>query len=293
MPFDAGSIRGTITLDFGPASRVLTQVQNTTNDAMSRASAAIARYQRAALLAGAAFASIGAAGILAGRQMVGAAAQMERYEAQFSVLTGSIEAARKRLEALVSFAAKTPFDLPGIVEADRLIQAFNLDIGGLEKSLRTYGDAAAGMGVPIQEVIPIMAKLKAGMFEIEQMARLGITREALAKFGIQFTKTGEVINRKDLFPAAIELLSRFDGMMDKVSKTAEGRFSNMRDAIFQTSAALGKALLPVVKEYTDAITESLNKVQAWVEANPEAAKAQIDLAAKIALTTAEIGRAHV
>lgn len=215
----------------------------------------------------AAAAAVGFAAAVAagGYKAISAASQMETYRMQFVVLTGSVEEAEKRLAKLVKFAAETPFSLQGVIEADRLVQAFNLDIGGIEKTLTTFGDAAAGMGVPIQEVIPIMAKLKAGMFEIEQMARLGITRPGLRQFGIEFTKAGEVINREDLFPAAIKLLSRFSGMMAAMMGTVAGKAANVGDAFFQMSAAAGKALLPLTRGVLERITGVFAKLQGVIE----------------------------
>ena len=42
-------------------------------------------------------------------------AEFERYEVQFGVLLGSTGLAKKRLEELAEFGAKTPFELPEVV----------------------------------------------------------------------------------------------------------------------------------------------------------------------------------
>lgn len=289
MPFNAGAIVGTISLNTSAATQAAKEYSSKLGAMLGSASEAIRKHQAEVRTVGLAFTAIGGAGILLGKQLVSASGQMERYRAQFTVLMGSADAARVRLEKLTNFAAKTPFDLPGVIEADRMLKAFNIDLGGMDKTLTIVGDAAAGMGVSITEVVPILAKLKAGMFEVEQMARLGITRESLAKFGIEFTKAGEVVNREDLFPAAIKLLSRFQGTMDATSKTLEGRMSNLRDAIFQVSAALGDALLPLVKTYADRITDALNATKKWSESHQEAAGFVALTGAKLTVATAALG----
>ncbi len=227
---------------------------------------------------GVAFSAVGAAGLLMGKQLISSAGEMERYQAEFEVLMGSAAGAKQRLAELTTFAAQTPFSLPQIIEADRLVLAYKLDLGGLDKTLRTFGDTAAGMGVPMEQVIGAFAKLKAGMFTVQEMAPLGITRERLAELGVEFTKTGEIVNREDLFPAAIKLIERFAGTMEKVSLTTEGRVTNMGDAFFQLKATFGKTITPMFKEYVENLTEAMGKMQKWAEENPKLAASLTKLA---------------
>lgn len=188
------------------------------------------------------------------------AAIMERFGAQFEVLTGSAGKAKDRLAKLVEFAKVTPFDLPGVINADRMLQAFNMDLGGTEKTLRMFGDTAAAMGVPMEQVISNFAKLRAGLFDTRELAAIGITREALKALGIQFTKTGEVINRDDLMPAAMKLIQRFAGTMEKTSKTTEGKLVNLEDAFFQLKASIGQTLTPALKPAVDVLTKMITAV---------------------------------
>jgi hypothetical protein len=116
------------------------------------------------------------------------------------------------------------------------------------------------MGVPMEQAIRVMAKLKAGMFEMQETAPLGITREKLMALGIQFTKTGEVINRQDLWPAAIKLMEKFSGTMEKVSRTTGGKLTNLSDSFFQFQAAVGATVTPALKPMLDALTGILGAV---------------------------------
>ena len=259
---------------------------------VSRLTSTWAAFSSTLMTASLSLAAFGAGGLLVGRNLVGAAGQMERFQAQFTVLTGSAEKAKLRIAELTKFAAKTPFDLPGVIQADRLVQAFNLDLGGLDKTLRTFGDAAAAMGVPLDQVIRVMAKLKAGMFDMAETAPLGITRDKLRELGIEFSKAGEVMNREDLWPAAIKLMERFGGTMEKQSKTLEGKLSNLRDAMFQTSAELGTRLLPMMKEFADKAIVAFDAVQKWAKANPDLAASLTKIglgAAAVAAVTGALG----
>lgn len=238
---------------------------------------------------GAVLTGVGAAGVLMGRKLVGSAAQMEAYQAEFEVLTGSADAARERLDKLVKFAATTPFDLPGIIEADKLVQAFGLDLGGVGKTMTVFGDTAAAMGVPIEQVIRGFAKLQAGMFDMAEMAPLGITRDKLAELGVQFSKTGEVMNRDELFPAAIRLISRFGGTMEKVSETTGGRLSNLSDSFFQLSATIGDALTPQLKPLIDRVTAIADGVAAWAKEHPQLTASLVKVGTAIAAVAVAVG----
>ena len=55
--------------------------------------------------------------------MVSGNAEFERYQTQFGVLLKSSEAAKDRLAELADFGAKTPFELPEVVRADKILQA--------------------------------------------------------------------------------------------------------------------------------------------------------------------------
>ena len=215
--------------------------------------------------AGMVMAGVGGIALYGAKQMVSAAGQMERYSAQYKVLTGSAEAAEKRLKQVSDFAAKTPFDLPGVIEADKLVQAFNLDLGGLEPTLEAFGDTAAAMGVPMDQVIRGMAKLKAGMFDMAEMAPMGITREELSKLGVQFSATGQVLNKDELFPAAIRLLSKFKGTMSGMSETTEGKLSNLSDSFFQLKASAGESLLPALKLGVEGMTKFIDIAKVVVD----------------------------
>ncbi len=188
------------------------------------------------------------------RTFIQSAAQMEQFQAQFEVLLGSTAKARSEIELLYDFAAKTPFDLPGVIEADRLIKALGVDVGGTERTLRLFGDAASAMGRPMDQVVRVMAKLKAGMFDMAEMAPLGITRDKLKELGVEFTRTGEVINRQDLWPAAIALMEQFAGTMEKVSATTGGKLTNLEDSIGRFNAAVGKTVNEGLRPMLDVVT---------------------------------------
>src|SRR5207248_10172096 len=127
------------------------------------------------------------------------------YGTQLAVLMGGTEQAKARLGELSDFAAKTPFELPAVVKAEKVLQGFGLTgekamkmTGAASNDLLTIiGDVAAGTGVSFDEMALYMGKFSAGATG-EAMSRfeeLGIvTREQLSGMGIQFSKAGELMS---------------------------------------------------------------------------------------------------
>src|SRR3990172_2868470 len=106
---------------------------------------------KTALGVGAAIGGIAVAvgGVAGAFQGLRTAANLEQVALTFETLLGSTEAAQQRIKELTQFAAKTPFELPGIIEADRLLQTFG---ARSVENLKLVGDAAAGVSQPIEEV---------------------------------------------------------------------------------------------------------------------------------------------
>ncbi|HUU89591.1 MAG TPA: hypothetical protein VM238_00115 [Phycisphaerae bacterium] len=289
MPFDAGAVVGTIELRYDKAVKALKAVEQQTQRSMGQMGKFVKDHQAQISGLGIAMAAAGTGVLLMARSFVKAAGQMERYEAQFRVLTGSTEAAKARLKELIDFAAKTPFDLPGIIEADLLLQAFGLQIGTVSETLTLFGDTAAAMNVPISQVIRNFVKLKAGMFDMAELALIGVTRDKLRELGVQFRESGEVITRAELFPAALKLIEKFGGTMDEVSKTIEGRLSNLSDSFFQLKVAIGEGLLPVVKELTENVTAATDRMKDWTAAHKQTTASLTLLGTKTALAVTILG----
>ena len=212
-------------------------------------------------------------GGLAG-SMIGGAAEFQRYETQFGVLLKSSTLAKERLKDLADFGAKTPFELPEVVRADKILQGFGLHseeaaakFGFSGVQIRTIaGDLAAGTGSSFEEMATLIGKFSTGATgeAISRMAELGITsRDELAKMGLEFSKSGELLSP---LPIAMETIlkltqDKFGGMMDKQSATLEGQMSNLQDSISGTLRGIGEAFLPQIQEVVGGLTSMIAGAQ--------------------------------
>lgn len=226
--------------------------------------AGIAAFNMLANVAGSAISAIG-------DSMIKGNAEFERYQTQFGVLLGSADAAKERLAALAEFGAKTPFELPEVVRADKILQAFGLHaddvaqrFGFAGEEIRTIaGDVAAGTGASFEEIAGYLGKFASGATgeAIARMQELGIvTRAQLAEMGVEFSKSGEMLTPVD---EAMDILlgsmkDKFGGMMEAQSSTFEGMMSNFQDWLGAAGRTLGAPFFEIAKEGLGKTLEMLN-----------------------------------
>jgi phage-related protein len=193
--------------------------------------------------------------------MISGNAQFERYQVQFGVLLGSADAAKARLDDLAKFGASTPFELPQVVEADKILQGFGLHseeaakkFGFSGEQIRTIaGDVASGVGVGFDEMSLLIGKFASGSTGevISRMQELGITtREEMAGLGLEFSKSGELLSPlPESMNVVLKLMQeKYGGMMDAQSKTFEGMVSNAQDWVAGTLRTIGQPIFETVKD---------------------------------------------
>lgn len=197
-------------------------------------------------------------------------AEFERYNAQFTTLLGSADAAKERLDKLAEFGAKTPFELPQVVQADKILQGFGLHskeaaqkfgFSG-EDILTIAGDVASGTGADFQEMSLMLGKFSAGATgeAMARMAEMGIaSKDDLAKMGLEFSKSGELLSP---LPKAMNVVltlmkTKYGGLMDAQSKTFEGMMSNLSDWWGQTKRKIAEPIFNVVKDNLGKLLEFL------------------------------------
>jgi hypothetical protein len=182
-----------------------------------------------------------------------------------------VDAAKQRLKDLATFGAQTPFELPEVVRADKILQAFGLHAQGIVKrfgmsgeQIRTLaGDLAAGTGAAFEEVAGYLGKFASGATgeAIARFQELGIiTRAEMAAMGVEFSKSGELVTPVD--EAMTVMLSimkgKFGGMMAAQSATFEGMMSNLQDWKGGLLRTLGEPLFEVLRDKLASLLEFLN-----------------------------------
>lgn len=202
--------------------------------------------------------------------------QFEVFASQFETLLGSAGAAQKRIDELAEFSAKTPFELDEIVRADKLLQTFGGNVLATGKNLEMIGDIAAGVNQPFEDVAMWVGRAYDAMqsgrpwgesaMRLQEMGAMsGKARAELEKMQKEGASGAEMWERFN------ELVGdKFEGAMEKLSKTLQGIMSNLADFRSMLLREGGEELFAGVKEDAEEFYEIVNQ--------PEAKESLIDLA---------------
>lgn len=176
------------------------------------------------------------------------ASAAETTEISFTTMLGSEEAALSMMEELADFAAHTPFELSGLQDATRQLLAYGFTAEDVVPMLTAVGDATAALGTGqagIESVTRALGQMqtrgKVSAEEMLQLTEAGIPAwEYLAEAigtdtaGAMDAVSKGAVDANTGIKALTDGMERdFGGMMEEQSKTVEGLFSNLSDAIEQ------------------------------------------------------------
>lgn len=197
--------------------------------------------------------------------------EFETYETQLTTLMGSTVAAKDRIKELAQFGAETPFELPEIVKAEKVLLGFGLTgqkamqmTGKSGQDLRkVIGDVSAGTGVAFNEIALTFGKFSSGATgeAISRLQELGVvTREELKDVGIQFDKSGALVSPiSDALTKATEIAQKkFGGGMTALSQTAEGLLSTISDTVSMGITDAGAPIFQGYKQILKVVGDLLN-----------------------------------
>ena len=169
------------------------------------------------------------------RSFIDTAAEFERFETVLKTVEGSSEGAKRSMDWVSNFAAKTPFELAEVVDGFVKLKVFGLD--PMNGMMKTLGDTAAAMGKNLEQPVEALKDAVSGG-GFERLKDLGITANTVGKKTIlTFQEDGKEIrkivdkNNKALLQTTILDIwqKKFGGAADELSKTWGGMMSNLSD----------------------------------------------------------------
>ncbi len=226
---------------------------NESKNLLSGLASAAAKVGTAGIAAGVA-ASL--AGVGVAFKGVEKAAEMETLRTAFIPLLGGAAEAKMRIKELSKFAAATPFELPEIAKASKVLETLTRGALSTGKGLRMVGDLASGTGVGFDEIAVTVGRLYDGLDSGrpvgEALARLqelgaisGDTRGKLE----QLQKEGK--KGREVWGVAEKALGKFSGSMELQSETWTGKLSTFKDQIGLALAAFGEPIIDAIKPFLD------------------------------------------
>ena len=193
-------------------------------------------------------AAIGTVMVGVGVAAVKAAGRIEQQEVAFKTLLGSTEAATAALNRIKKDAMKTPFDMPGLVDANQRLISAGINANRAADIILTLGDAVSATGGSNEELSRMVANFqqiksvgRASLMDIRQFAMagipifdmlsdsLGVSKSAIANMVSEGTLGFGQLEKA--FRDASAEGGRFSGAMEDQSLTLQGIMSNIKDTI--------------------------------------------------------------
>ena len=205
-------------------------------------------------------------------------AQLESYTTGFTNMLGSAEAAKAAMDAIQEDAARTPFDVASLTQANQLLISAGENAGYSRKVIMALGDAVSATGGGNAELSRMSANLqqianvgKASAIDIKQFAYAGINiYQVLADYtGKSVQEVQKMTISYDLLSSALIAASeeggRYYNAMDTQSQTMNGRVSTLKDNVSQLAGLMTGGL-------SDAVGSVISKLNEMTAAAIEAYK---------------------
>ena len=178
-------------------------------------------------------------------------AQIESYRVGLTNMLGDAEAANAAMQAIQEDAARTPFSVDSLTQANQLLISAGENAGYSRKVIMALGDAVSATGGGNAELSRMAANLqqianvgKASAIDIKQFAYAGINvYQVLADY------TGKSVQEVQKMTISYDLLSealiaaseeggRYYNAMDTQSQTMNGRVSTLKDNVSQLAGLM-------------------------------------------------------
>jgi len=219
------------------------------------------------------------AGVGAAIGAVFKAGQFEQTTIAFETMIGSANETRATLGRLTEFAAKTPFEMPEILQAARGLIQFGERGDELMSTLKMLGNAASGTSTPFGFLALVFNQVRGvGKLltqDFRQLSTRGIISLAdIAKYyGITTQAAQQMLSRGKIsfedFRKIMASMSgeggRFANLMEKQSKSFLGLLSTLKDDLGITARQIGEVLIPTAKMFVSWGIKAAAAVREWVQ----------------------------
>jgi hypothetical protein len=195
----------------------------------------------------------------------------ERQQVAFETFFRSAEKAKSIRRELIDFAAKTPFEVPEVIESAKTLAAKGIAYEQIIPTIKRLGEIAAGADKPLSQLLFVYGQIKdqgrAFVQDINQLTNAGLSIADMAKtLGITTSEVKEFVSDglfefDDLQKVIIDATSeggRFYGLMDKLGTTTAVKLSNVKDVFTKVYTSIYNGIAPALGAVLDIIVKVLN-----------------------------------
>ena len=188
------------------------------------------------------------------QQLISVRGEFQKTEIAFGTMLKSEEKAQALMGEMVDLAAKTPFGLTDVTDGAKRLLAFQVPAEQVVDTLRRMGDVAAGLNVPMGQLIHVYGQVKAqGKLmtnDLYQFMNAGIpmTAELAKVMGVAENEVKDLISAGKVgFPEVQSVINNltnegglFFNLMEQQSASLSGQIANLEDAIEQMYNKIGE-----------------------------------------------------
>ena len=242
------------------------------------------------------------------KQVIAVRSQFQQLEIAFGTMLKSKEKANALMAQMTDLAAKTPFGLQEVSEGAKRLLAFQVPAQEVTETLRRMGDVAAGLGVPMGQLIHVYGQVKAqGKLMTNDLyqfmnAGIPIIAELSKVVGKSETEIKDMVSAGKIGFAEVQAVIKgmtdegglFYNLMAEQSKTLSGQLSNLEDNFANVLNEIGKATEGIASGAISSVSflvenyQTLGKVIAGLIATYGAYKTAILVNSAIVAVNAEI-----
>ncbi len=207
----------------------------------------------------------GAATVLGGiaAASLAVASNFESLQAKLESVTGSSAKALDKFNFAKELAAKTPFDVQGVVSAAATLEGYRQKA---ESMLPVAANLAAAMGKTLPEAALVLGKAASGSAEGFETLRneYAITTDDLLKFGAVEGKVSGTLSHatQDIEAnrnALVKIINlRYGDAIERQSKTLTGAMSNLGDAGKNAASDFAQGLIPAATLSAKVLSSLIN-----------------------------------
>ena len=209
-------------------------------------------------------------------QAIKSAFDMARLENNFKFLIGSADEARRHMQALYELGRTPPFGTKEFASASKSLMILTNNVLGGKESLQMLGDAADGVGVPIETMAENIGYLYAMIRDgqpitraTKQLVRMGAISPEVASQMETMQKEGKSLN--DIWNTLTTSLTKFNGSMENTANSAGGKVQEFVGHWEEAKTKIGISIADITDKHMVKLIDKLeelnnnNSFKEWAE----------------------------
>ena len=212
-------------------------------------------------------------------QLINVRGEFQKTEIAFTTMLRSADKAKALMGQMVELAAKTPFGLQDVADGAKRLLAFQIPANQVVETLTRIGNVAAGLGVPMGQLIHVYGQVKAqGRLmtnDLYQFMNAGIpmTAELAKVMGVAENKVKDLITEGKVgFPQVQQVIQNltneggmFFNLMEAQSASLSGKVANLGDSFDQMLNSLGQSNEGILYDGIEALTFMVENYETLIE----------------------------